>query len=630
MAKKPVYNVSIKELELALKDRKLSKDELAKLDNTILGGIKLKNELNDFSKDDVDKSVQINLKSHGIYLQADREKKKNGIKEWTFLVRIPIWGGGDISSKEWIKISELAEKYSRDWNDNPSIRLTTRQSIQFHGVKKEGIIKLVNELIDLNRLTLNACGDNTRNPLACVHKSNLFNGTELAHEIGEYFRLSVEEHANTFSYVNLNGEIKKGKFKYSKNGLPRKFKMAISGVYKNENSGEIVNCNCTDILTNDLAIAPLIENEKLVGYQVYIGGGLGQKNGKIIFPALASPLGIFETKDELFKGLNAIVNFQQEYGDRENRHWARFKNLIVKKGLEISNKSIEDVLLNKEQFELVQSIGVNWIREKLIDDGIPLKFTKELNIGSLHKHHGFIKQIDDNYSYGFWIENGRITDYANQGKLLSFIKDLVNKYEINIRITPYQDLFFTDIKEIYLEQFKESIKEFNNQKYSVLRRNSIACVGLPSCGLSVTDSERFLNPLLSNLENRNLGNVEEVRIGISGCERHCSRNVRYDICIEGKANNLYQLKLLFGRVEENYLASDIIHNDEKYLRQIPIDNIADLIELLINNYLKNRYEEESSISQFHSRIGINGIIELIKADKNLSHLLDKKYDKYLV
>lgn len=630
MSKVISYDVTLNELTVALEDRVLSKDELNKLRNSILGGEKLKSELEDTFKDDVDKSVHISLKSNGIYIQTNRDAKRGESKVWTFLVRIPIWGGGDISAEEWLKISELAEKYSRDWNGNPSIRLTTRQAIQFHGVEKKNLIKLVHELLSLNRSTINACGDNTRNPLACVHHSDIFDGNKLAQKTGKYFELDLDEHAKIFSYPNLKGEIKTSKFKYLKNGLPRKFKIAFSGLFTDYENGSVTSCNCTDILTNDVGVAPLVLDNNNIGFQVYIGGGLGQKNGKITFPALGSPLGIFDSEEELMLGLDGLVSLQQNMGDRKNRHWARFKNLIVKKGLEISGREITDILHDKEEFEFVQNIGVAWVREQLGKNGINLKLPKEINLGLLNRHHGFSKQPDGRYSYGLWIENGRITDFANQGRIKTNVDKLIKDFDLDVRLTPYQDLYLTNINAKHKNDFTDRLKEYDLQRFSPLRQRSLACVGLPTCGLAVADSERLFDPLFTELEALGIGNVEGVNIGISGCERHCSRNVRFDISIEGKGSDLYQIKLLFGKPEDNYLASDIIYKEEKYLRQVPGEKLSSLINLLVQNYINNKVESENSISEFHKRIGTEGIMELINADKGLSILLEKKYDRYLV
>lgn len=628
MAEKITYNVDLGTLEIALSDRQLSSDEKNKFNNTFLGGEKLRKDLEDLSKPDVDKDLHINLKPNGIYIQFDRTLVKQGIKDWSFMVRIPVWGGGDILPDEWNKISELAEKYSRDDDGFPSIRLTTRQAIQFHRVTKNNLLPLVRELIEMGRTTLNACGDNVRNTVASPIKSDIFNANELANKIGEFFQLPLEDHYKIFhqGYSNSSdGE----KFKYDVLGLPRKFKIGIGGYYTDPITGEEVRCNAPDILTNDLAIAPIVSNKKVAGYQVYIGGSLGQKNRKVTFPSLAGALGIFETENELMKGLNASVYLQQQIGDRKNRHWSRLKNILYKKGLEITGKSIEEVLYDEDKFNNVRDIGINWFGEEIKKLGITFIPPVKIDLGKMYRHHGWQKQSDGNYSYGLWIENGRIKDSSHIGKLRIMIDKIVLTLKPNIRITPFQDLLFTDIQEDKRNVLDEILHSYSYGNYSPLRTNSLACVGLSTCPLAVAESEKFLDPLVAELEKSGYGNLEGINIGISGCERHCSRNVRFDISLEGKTDGEYQLKLLFGGQNGEHLSADLIDEEKKYLRRINQENAVLVIKTLIENYLSNKLPEENSISLFHKRIGMKQVLEFLKTDERTRPLMQSTYELYV-
>ena len=628
MGKTVKYDVTLGELEIALTDRDLGGDEINKLENTILGGEKLRQELEDTFKDDVDKNVHINLKSNGIYIQTDRDLLKKKIQEWTFMVRIPVWGGSGITSNEWVQISQLAEKYSRDWQGHPSIRLTTRQAVQFHKITKQNLLPLIHSVIEMGRATVNACGDNTRNPIACVHKSNIFDAAKLAQRLGRYFQLDINKHFEVVHPSHEKSPERTEFFKYETMGLPRKFKMGIGGYYIDEQTGKEVRCNCTDILTNDLGIAPIVKDKKVTGYQVYIGGGMGQKNGKVTFASLAGPFGIFKTEDDLIKGIDAIVSLQQQLGDRKNRQWARLKHLLISKGLEATGLTIEEILYNKEKFEQAQSAGIEQLKELVRKAGITFDEPVELNLGKINKHHGWTKQYDGNYGYGLWIESGRLTDFARQGKIKSFIERIVSEYDLTVNLTPFQDFYFSDIKPEQKDKLAEEFAKLDNiYSVSPLRKNSLACVGLPTCPLAIADSERYFPPLFDELENLGIGEVPGITIGVSGCERHCSRNVRHDISIEGKGDGFYQLKLLFGKAEDNHIAFDIVKDEKKYLRQISKDDIPSLIKLLVDNYSENKLPEEDTISQFHKRIGIDGVFELIK-NSNHSALLEKYYEPY--
>ena len=624
------YNVDIGTLETALSERNLCADELDKQNNTFLGGAKLKKELEDLSKPDVDKDLHINLKPNGMYIQFDRTLVKLGIKEWFFMVRIPFWGGGDITTDDWLKLSGLADKYSRDDDGFASIRLTTRQAIQFHRIKKNDLLPLVRELIELGKTTVNACGDNVRNTTASPIKSEIFDANALAHRIGLYFQLPLEEHYEIFHHDFLDSIKDKSSegFHYDLLGLPRKLKIGIGGYFINQETGEELRCNAPDILTNDIAIVPLVKEKKVSGYQVFIGGSLGQKNRKVTFPSLAGPLGIFETEKDLLIGLDAIVGIQQQIGDRTNRHWSRLKNILFKKGLEFADKKIEDVLYDEVWFNKIRDYGIKWFRDEIKKLGIEFNDPINIDPGKVYRHHGWIKQFDNKYSYGLWIENGRIKDSSHIGALKTLVDNIVTQVQPNIRITPFQDLLFTDIAQSKVDILNGLLAAYNFGNYSPLRTNSLACVGLSTCPLAVAESEKFLNPLLTELEKAGYGNHEGISIGISGCERHCSRNVRFDISLEGKTDGAYQLKLLFGEPEKDHLAADLIAEGKKYLRRIPQEQALSVIRVIIANYIINKNPEEKSISLFHQRIGMGNVIKLLKENDITKKLMNTTYELY--
>lgn len=628
------YNVDIGTLETALSERNLCADELDKKNNTFLGGIKLKNELEDLSKPDVDKDLHINLKPNGMYIQFDRTLIKQGIKDWFFMVRIPFWGGGDISPEIWLKLSSLADKYSRDDDGSASIRLTTRQTIQFHRIKKDDLLPLLRELIELGKTTLNACGDNVRNTTASPVKSEIFDANALAQKIGKYFQLPLEDHYKIFyqdylsSEKNSSSNDATGSFHYDPLGLPRKLKISIGGYFINQETGEELRCNAPDILTNDIAIVPLIKEKKVTGYQVFIGGSLGQKNRKVTFPSLAGPLGIFATEKDLLIGLDAIVGIQQQIGDRLNRHWSRLKNILFKKGLEFAGKKIEDVLYDEVWFNKIRDYGIKWFRNEMKKLGVEIKEPVNIDPGKVYRHHGWIKQFDNKYSYGLWIENGRIKDSSHIGALKTLVDKIVTQVQPNIRITPFQDLLLTDIDESNINLLNGILSSVNYGGYSSLRTNSLACVGLATCSLAVAESEKLLNPLITELEEAGYGSIEGISIGISGCERHCSRNVRFDISLEGKTDGAYQLKLLFGEPEKDHLAADLIEEEKKYLRRIPQEQVLSVIKVIIANYIINKIPEEKSISLFHQRIGMKNVIKLLKENDITKKLMNTTYELY--
>jgi sulfite reductase (NADPH) hemoprotein beta-component len=621
------FDVSLGDLETALSSRELSKEELKKKGNTLLGGEKLRQELESTSEAGVEKSLHINLKPNGIYIQFDRMLIKDSVREWSFMVRDSIWGGGNISPELWLKFSRLADLYSQYDDGSPSLRLTTRQNIQFHRVSKKNLLPLVKSLIALNMPTVNGCGDNTRNPVACPHPSDIFDANSLAQKIGRYFQLPLEDHLNVFGEKYFHSGERH--FKYSEYGLPRKFKIGIGGYYFDKELNKEVRCNCADVLTNDAGVIPIIEDKNVIGYQVYIGGSLGEKSGKPTFPALAGALGFFKNEDDLIKGLDAIVTIQQQVGDRKNRHWARLKNVLIAKGLEHSKYILEDILLNENIFNEVRDKGIECFRERIESMGIDIQKPFKIETGLLNRHHGWHEQYNSKWSFGIWIENGRLSDNNPQGKIKSLVDEIAGEINPIIRTTPYQDILFTNIPGSAKERFNEILVKYEYGGYSKLKANSQACVGLYTCPLAVAESESYFHPLISELEKRGYGNAAGVSIGISGCERHCPRNNRYPICFEGRGDGFYQLKLLFGRAEDEHLAQSLIKDKRKYLRLIPQNKLPDVVSVLIDNYLLNKQPDENDISLFHKRIGMEKVIKLLFENKTTSALMEKTYDPYL-
>src|SRR3989338_6909352 len=203
-------------------------------------------------------------KSHGIYLEFNRAVSGDP-KEWMYMIRISVPGGGPITREQWRLVDELADKYTVDPQGNTSIRLTNRQNIQFHWVKKPGVIPIVKGLAEKGLYSLNGCGDNTRNVMGCPlsHYSDVFNARAWAHKAAEYFRLPVEPFIEIFAidpkYLRKPNE----SFVYGANLLNRKFKIAFSTVHRDAESGKLVPDNCVELLTHDLSVAPIVTNGKV-------------------------------------------------------------------------------------------------------------------------------------------------------------------------------------------------------------------------------------------------------------------------------------------------------------------------------------------------------------------------------
>ncbi len=605
--------MTIIEPDFKTSPEKYSEEEKVKLRTKGLkeDSLGIYNSLRDFNGEDIEKEIGIIVKSFGIYLEFHRDKMKSaGLKDWIYMIRVAIPGGGPITGEQWRVIDEISNKYTISdaytGNPQPSIKLTTRQDVQFHHIKKRDLVNVIREIAESKLITLNGCGDNVRNTIACPISKyfEIFNSNEIALKIAKYFRLPSQLYVQVFE---INSEFLKDEnsFEYADNLLPRKFKIAIAGVIKKGN--EYVIDNCVEVRANDIGIVPIVESGKVISYQIYVGGGMGENNSYPSFSALALPLGTVSEGD-LIKALDSIVSIYQEWGDRRNRHWARFKYLVYKMGLE-------------------------WLREKIREySGIELgpikevKFSKELHLDWT--------RIGNKLAYGIFVENGRLIDNEN-GKIKSMIRYIMDNFNVKLYITPNQHLVLAEIDDSEKELIEKVFKEFgygyrNGKPYSILRIRSAACVGFPTCKLSFTDSERFLPKLIDELERRGWANVP-VSIGVSGCVAQCSRPASHPISWIGSGYELYMLKIGGG---EDSLGEPLIDWEENaiYLYQVPSNRIADVTEALLELYEMNKDISNDAGTVFKI-LGNKKIIEWLKNHHKTKDLMrpykfDRKIDGY--
>lgn len=594
------------------KPEDFSPEEKSKIASNGVRGT-LKQEFNDFAKPDLSWEAEQLAKSQGIYLEFNRAITGTE-KEWMYMIRISIPGGGPISREQWNLFDSLADKYCKDPEGNTSIRLTTRQNIQFHWVKKEGVLNIIKTLAENDMRSINGCGDNTRNVMGCplsLH-SDIFNAAKLAHKLGDYFQLPLDPYIEIFEIdPKFVRRPEGGSFKYGPNLLNRKFKIGISAIHRDEKTGKLVPDNCVEILTNDLSVAPIIENGKVSKFQVYVGGGQGERNGKPSLSTLAQPLCIV-SEDQLLKTLDAVVQVHQEWGDRQNRIWARVK-FVVKK------------------------MGIAWYREqvqKLVDFklGDP---DPNHDYGARHLHYGWHKQPDNGlWAYGAYIETGRLQDNSPNGKLKSMVRHLVNKYPVQTMITPNQDLLFMNIPENLKAEFEADLKSFghgsrNGKPYSQLRLLSGACVGRDTCRLTYTDSERYEPELMDELEKMGWGDMKE-SIGITGCERQCFRPGTKTIGLVGSGLDRYMFKL-FGDETAKFQGRPLIaaNGVDLYLRSIAREQVPVIIDTLFKFY-KSSAQKDEGLGAFLRRLGDEEIIAHLKANPSTAPMMEKPFNTDMI
>ena len=564
-----------------MSEEKKSKVEIAKENSRGLRGT-IREELNAESDHFLKDTTHI-LKFHGIYEQEDRdvrhERKEAGEgKKYIFMVRTKNPGGGELSSEQWEVLNKITDLYG-----NGTLRITTREDIQFHGVGKkelEGTIRLLNsELIS----TYGACGDGNRNTVACpvsnIRKGSIFDGQKWAQLISKH--LSFKSKA--YYEIWLDGELitkeedvrepqsnNEAETLYGKTYLPRKFKIGIG----------LSEDNCIDVHTHDIGIIPILNGE-LKGFNVLVGGGMGSTHKKIrTFPRLADPIA-GASPENLIDVITRIVEIQRDHGDRSDRNYARMKYVVEEWGVEGFKEELERRL------------------------GYGLLPPEPMELRHTESHLGWHEQNTLGLWYvGIFIENGRLKD-TERAQVKTGLREIVRRFRPGVRLTPSQDIILANIPEDRIEEIKDALKHYGiktGKEISNLRRNSIACPALPTCGLALAEAERFLPYLIDELEERGYGN-EEIKIRMSGCPNACSRPPVAEIGIMGVSPKKYNL-YVGGSFEGTRL-------NRLYEELLDAGDLADRIIELINMYHLNKRPGER-FGDFCNLVGVENLKELAR------------------
>src|SRR5688572_19685265 len=480
---------------------------------TLAGGIAA--TLSDAAADRFSEDDGQFLKFHGIYQQDDRDKRKVA-KHYMFMVRGRM-PGGVVSAEQYLAFDRLATEYA-----NNTLRITTRQGFQFHGVVKSGLGKLMKGINECLSTTLAACGDVNRNVMASPTPATsplvervledafllskaLLPQTRAYHQIwveGKQLDLSSDEEKNFVDPL------------YGKTYLPRKFKVAFV----------IPPLNDIDIFTNDLGFVAIEEQGRLVGYNLLAGGGMGMSHGNAeTYPRLASVLGFF-TPEHVENVAKAVLTIHRDFGDRTNRKHARLKYVVEERGADWTREEVE------------RRAGIKIAPAK------PFQFTKQGDI------LGWNRQLDGRHSLGLFVEMGRIQD-TPQVQMKTALRRVVEKFRPEVRLTAAQNLLLVDVSDADKEGITKMLSEHGvkvDDQGSAVRLASIACPALPTCGLALAESERVMPSVITRFEKLftevGLDN-EEIVVRMTGCPNGCARPYMAEIGFVGKKPNHYQLYL---------------------------------------------------------------------------------------
>ena len=465
-----------------------------------------------FSQDDYEF-----LKFHGVYQQDDRDLRKTA-KKYIMMVRTSV-PGGILTSRQWIAMDDMASQYG-----NNTLRVTTRQTIQFHGILKSNVRALIKGLNESLVSTLAACGDVRRNVMAPptpaytlawgqVLEDCRLVSEQLKPKTGAYHSIWIDG-----VQLNLDGEENKNFVDplYGKTYLPRKFKIAFA----------IPPVNDIDLFTNCLGFIAIIEDEKLVGYNVAIGGGLGRSHGNVqTYPRLADVIG-FLTPDKLVDVSKAVLTIHRDFGDRTDRKHARLKYVIEERG---ADWALEEV--NKRTgFQL--------------EPPRPYRFT---TTGDLY---GWRQAVDGKWFLTLFIDTGRVKDVEGR-RMKTSLRQVAEKYsDIEFRLSANQNVILANIIEDDKDAINEILVEHgvktDHRQTTPLHAASMACPALPTCGLALAESERMLPGLVDRIEKvcEAVGLAgEEIIIRSTGCPNGCARPYVAEIGFVGKAPGRYQVWL---------------------------------------------------------------------------------------
>jgi len=456
------------------------------------------------------------LKFHGIYQQDDRDLRKTG-KKYILMVRLRV-PGGVLAPAQYLACDELATRHA-----NNTLRVTSRQGLQFHGVVKSGLGPLVKGINEALLSTLAACGDVNRNVMApptpatnglgaLVHRHAREVALALAPRTLAYHAiwvdgtaLNLEEAANRDFVDPL----------YGKTYLPRKFKIGFA----------IPPLNDVDIFADCCGfIAIADERGQLLGFNLTAGGGMGRShNNEETFPRVADVIG-FLLPNQVVEVAKAVLTIHRDFGDRANRKHARLKYVLADRGPEWFRQELE------------QRLGFP------LADARPFQFTRQGD------SFGWHRQADGRMFLGLFIETGRIKD-KDGWRMKTALRQVVEKFQPEIRLTPANNALLANIapedRAAITSLFAAHGVTIENQG-SVLRRASMACVSLPTCGLGLAESERYLPDLITRLEavlaELGLGQ-QEITIRMTGCPNGCARPYLAELGFVGKAPGRYQIWL---------------------------------------------------------------------------------------
>ena len=520
------------------------------------------------------------LKFHGSYEQFDRdtatERKQHGIeKEYQFMLRVRM-PGGRLTAAQYLGMDRLADDRA-----NHTLRITTRQGFQFHGILKGDLKTAIAEVNHTMLTTMSACGDVVRNimasptPIRDAKHARIEADSRL---LSEHLKPKSRAYYQIFLDEAPNPEVDEEETLYGPTYLPRKFKVGIT----------TEDDNTIDVLTNDVGIISHFDGDTLRGYTVAIGGGLGMTHNKPrTYPRLATPIA-FVQPNELLCIVDAVIKLQRDHGDRGDRRRARLKYVVDDRGLP-------------------------WIRETLAEYfGAPLTEPPKLNL-QVPDLLGWHEQGDGNWWLGVPVAAGRIADFANGAELRSAFRTIAQCFNPGFVLTPQQDVLITDIApadRIALEAVLRRHHVTLAEDMTPMAQYALSCPALPTCGLALTEAERMHPEIVGGIDAllaKHGLSQRRVSVRITGCPNGCARTYAGDIGIVGRMPGFYAL-YVGGDFEGTRL-------NFKLLEKVPHSAVVSSFDPLFAAWARDGMDGEG-FGDFCYRVGMEKLISLGNKQQN--------------
>ncbi|MBB5350007.1 sulfite reductase (NADPH) hemoprotein beta-component [Haloferula luteola] len=550
-----------------MSDKPLSANEGIKTRSNYLRG-QIVDDLADLSTGAVTEDSNQLLKFHGTYMQDDRDlrpdRRKHKLdKAYSFMLRIRL-AGGVASTQQWLETDRLADDYA-----NGTIKLTTRQAFQLHGIIKTNLKRTIAEINHAAMDTIAACGDVNRNVM-CNPNPHLSSVHEEVQRDAQAISDHLTPQTGAYHEIWLDGEKVESSEEevepiYGKTYLPRKFKITIA----------VPPSNDVDLYANDLSFIAIVEDGKLVGYNVAVGGGLGMTHGnEATYPRLADVIG-YCSVDQVVDVAEKVVMVQRDFGDRTDRKHARLKYTI-------------------------QDRGVDWFKAELhrylgydLDEVKPFEFTDNGD------RFGWTTDERGVHHYTLFVQGGRVIDTPGY-PMRTGLREIAKVHQGDIRLTANQNLIIasvTDERRPEIEALLEKFGMSRSHERSAMRLASIACVALPTCSLALAEAERYLPDVLTLLEEEleKFGlRHDAITIRMTGCPNGCGRPFISEIGFVGRGPDRYNLYLGGGHAGQRL--------NKLYRQDLPAAKIIETLSPILERYAKER-EDGEKFGDFVIRAG---------------------------